>query len=295
MNNPYFSIVIPTYNRAALVLEAVNSALQQQFVDYEIIVVDDGSKDTTEERLKLITDPRFSYYKKENGERGAARNFGTAVARGKYVNFFDSDDLMYSNHLQTAKELIDRENNPEFFHLGYDNKTRDGVLLKKVDNLDNSIQRRVLFSNFLGTTGVFVRKDIAAKHRFEESRVLATAEDWELWIRLLSRYTIRYSNTITSTVVNHPQRSIFTIPADKVIARDTFLVSVLEKDPEVMACFAESWKKFVAERYTFIMLCLAEERRRREVFHWARKALSVYLPIVVSRRFLASIKNAITK
>ena len=74
--NPFFSIVIPTYNRAQLVSECIRSVLKQTFGRFEIIVVDDGSTDTTEESVKAITSDRLFYYKKNNEERGAARNFG---------------------------------------------------------------------------------------------------------------------------------------------------------------------------------------------------------------------------
>jgi glycosyltransferase involved in cell wall biosynthesis len=291
-SNPFFSIVIPTYNRAALVVATIQSILRQELPDFEIIVVDDGSKDDTETRIGAIKDPRLFYYRKENGERGAARNFGARISRGTYINFFDSDDLMYPNHLSTAKELIDKKNSPEFFHLGYDFKNPDGTLTRKVDQLDDSIRVKAMFDNFLSCNGVFVRKDIVQQFPFEEARVLASAEDWELWIRLLSRYQLQYSNTITSTVVNHDQRSLRTIPTEKIIARDTFLVEALAKDDAVRSAFGKKWNKFVAERYTFFMLCLAEDGRKSEVRKWAIKAASVYPTIAFSSRFLASLKRA---
>lgn len=292
-SSPFFSVIIPTYNRAPLVEAAVHSVLKQEFKDFEVIVVDDGGKDDTGVRIKLMGDPRLSYHWKPNGERGAARNYGASIARGKYLNFFDSDDLLYPNHLAVARNLIDTVNNPEFFHLGYDFKTSEGELIRKVDDLDESIQQRAMFDNFLSCNGVFVRKDIADKFRFEEERVLASAEDWELWIRLLSRFKIRYSNMITSTVITHEQRSIHTIPTKKVIPRDEFLIRNLEKDPDVMTCYGRSWRKFKAERYTFIMLCLAEDGEKKEVWVWARRAFAVYPLILFSGRFLASIKKAI--
>ncbi|MEJ0034341.1 MAG: glycosyltransferase family A protein [Bacteroidota bacterium] len=291
-SNPFFSIVIPTYNRAALVALSIQSVLKQGLQDFEIIVVDDGSRDDTEARVRAINDPRLFYHRKENGERGAARNFGARVARGTYINFFDSDDLVYANHLSEAKRLINEKKSPEFFHLGYDFKKEDGTLTQKVDQLDDTIRIKAMFDNFLSCNGVFVRKDVAQRFPFEEARVLASAEDWELWIRLLSRYQLQYSNTITSTVVNHDERSIRTIPTDKIIARDTFLVEALAKDDAVLSAFGKKWNKFVAERYTFFMLCLAEDGRKGEVRKWALKAARVYPGITLSSRFLASLKRA---
>src|SRR5882672_6620269 len=96
---PQFSIVMPTYNRAHMVGKTIASILRNDFTDFEVLVVDDGSEDDTEALIAKLTDPRIHYYKKENGERGAARNYGAIRANGRYINFFDSDDVMYPNHL----------------------------------------------------------------------------------------------------------------------------------------------------------------------------------------------------
>lgn len=290
--SPYFSIVVPTYNRAKLVAETISTILAQDFTDYEILVVDDGSTDNTEQVLSTIRDPRFQYHKKANGERGAARNYGAKLARGQYVNFFDSDDWMYPNHLSAAKKLIERENAPEFFHLGYDFKSPDGRVLKLVNQLDDSVQTRAMFDNVLSCNGVFVRRDIALQFPFEENRVLASAEDWELWIRLLSRFKIRYSNEVTTSVVSHDLRSIHTIPTKKVIPRDMLLIDLLQADEMVRKAFGNLFGKFVAERYTFIMLCLGNDGQRTEIRTWARKAVAAHPAIIFSRRFLASVKKS---
>src|SRR5690554_1994132 len=119
---PEFSIVIPTYNRAHLICKTIDSVLAQTFQNFEIIVVDDGSTDNTDEVIKekYGNHPQLSYYKKENAERAAARNYGTQKAKGKYVLWFDSDDIMYSNHLKKANEYIIKNNSPEVLALSFD-------------------------------------------------------------------------------------------------------------------------------------------------------------------------------
>ena len=131
-----FSIIIPTYNRAAFIRNTIQSLLNQSYSNFEIIVVDDGSKDNTDEIVKEITDPRVLYFKKENAERGAARNYGLNLAKGTYVNFFDSDDLAYPNHLASALAVVEEKDNPEIFHLGYDIKEPGGKLLAKERRAD---------------------------------------------------------------------------------------------------------------------------------------------------------------
>ncbi|MBL7858074.1 MAG: glycosyltransferase family 2 protein [Cyclobacteriaceae bacterium] len=292
-SSPLFSIVIPTYNRAHLIAKTLNSVLAQHFTDFEILVVDDGSKDNTAEVVRGFSDSRVTYYKKENDERGAARNYGTARAHGSYITFFDSDDLMYPNHLRVASNLVASIGNPEWFHLAYDYQLEDGSVINQINDFDEHIQQTIYFNNRLSCNGVFLRRDIALQFPFEEDRVLASSEDWELWIRLLSHFKLHYSNEITSSVVNHDQRSLFTIPAEKVIARDLLLIEKLRADAVVMKQYGQSFKRFIADRYTFFMLCLAEQKQRLGVWQWGMRAFQSYPLILGSKRFLASIKNSI--
>lgn len=101
MDAPFFSIVIPTYNRAHLVGLILDSVRQQVFPDFEVLVVDDGSTENTEAVVGAAgaTDPRVKYLPKTNAERGAARNYGLAHARGTYALFLDSDDRLHPTHL----------------------------------------------------------------------------------------------------------------------------------------------------------------------------------------------------
>lgn len=290
---PLFTIIIPTYNRAHLIKKTVDSVLAQEFGDFEILIVDDGSQDNTEEVVEMIADRRIKYHKKKNQERGAARNFGASRAMGLYVNFFDSDDLMYPNHLLVASKKIKEAINPEFFHLAYDFKDETGRIIKQVNDFSVDIQKDILFNNRLSCNGIFIRKDIAQQFPFEENRILASSEDWELWIRLSSRFKLHFSNDITSSVVNHKSRSLFTINAENVIERDLFLIDRIKADPIVKAAFKQSISRYIAERYTFFMLCLAENQKRSDVWKWAMRAAKAFPPIIFSKRFLASIKKSV--
>lgn len=292
---PLFSIVVPTYNRAHLIGKTLQTILQQKFTDFEVLVVDDGSKDNTADVVKQFDDERIQYLQKANAERGAARNYGAARARGSYVNFFDSDDLMLPHHLSVAKAMISQGNNPEFFHLGYEHRVDDGTLLGIHKSPGADVRQVILFDNKLSCNGVFLRKDIALQFPFEENRVLASSEDWELWIRLVSRFDLPCSPEVTSTVVNHDHRSLTTIPAEKIVPRDLLMIELLKKDDTVITAYKGNFNRFIAERFTFFMLKFSEENKREEVFKWAWKAFTTYPLILVSKRFLASLKNSVLK
>jgi glycosyltransferase involved in cell wall biosynthesis len=290
---PVFSIVIPTYNRATLIGKTLESVFAQRFQDFEVLVVDDGSKDNTKEVVNKFNDSRLTYFLKENGERGAARNYGAARARGQYVNFFDSDDIMCPNHLEVANTMISPA--PEIFHLGYDTRLGDGTLLRRSNSFRGSLNKVILFDNVLSCNGVFLKKEIIDEYRFCEDRDLSSSEDWELWIRLACRFKIHYLNEITTTVIDHDYRSLRTIDPAKVVVRDLLFIERLRGDEAVMRTYGRSFSRFVAERYTFFMMRFAELRRRTEVLTWAMRASWVHPPIIVSRRFLAAIKNIVIK
>jgi len=105
--HPRVSVIIPTYNRAGLISQAIDSALRQTFGDHEVIVVDDGSTDETAAVVRAYGD-RVRYVWTPNGGAGHARNVGMAHARGDYLTFLDSDDLLYPYALEVSTRLLAR-------------------------------------------------------------------------------------------------------------------------------------------------------------------------------------------
>lgn len=108
---PTVSVIIPTYNRAGYLREAVQSVLDQSFHDFEIIIVDDGSLDATREVAKNFEDNRIRYYYQANSGRSIARNRGLELAEGDYIAFLDDDDLYLPNKILC--QLLYLENEPE--------------------------------------------------------------------------------------------------------------------------------------------------------------------------------------
>jgi len=290
----FFSVIIPTYNRATLIGETIQSLLQQSFQDFELLVIDDGSTDNTEEVIAAIKDERLSYYKKQNEERGAARNFGTRLAKGKYVNFFDSDDLAYPSHLQVAFDLItSKYNNCEVLHTNYDVKKGDQIERSEKKIQEGLVNGPLIKDNFLSCNNVFVRQDIALKHPFPENRIMAIAEDWALWLLLGARYPIYHSNIVTSTIVFHDNRSVFDFNIDKIIQRDLLLINCLLEDKAFVNYYSKGLNLFKAERYTFIALFLAIKNRKKESMQYLTKSIQSTARILLTRRFWGTIKNLI--
>jgi glycosyltransferase involved in cell wall biosynthesis len=106
--NPRVSVIMPSYNTAHLIAASLDSVLQQTFSDFEIIVVNDGSPDTTE--LERILEPysgRIVYIKQKNMRAAGARNTAIGRARGEFLAFLDSDDVWFPNHLASQMQLFE--------------------------------------------------------------------------------------------------------------------------------------------------------------------------------------------
>ncbi|MDD9912572.1 MAG: glycosyltransferase family 2 protein [Alphaproteobacteria bacterium] len=104
--SPFFSIVIPVYNRAGRIGPTLKSCLEQTFQDFEIILVDDGSSDNLEEVINTYNDDRLRYIYQENAGGGAARNTGMLAAKGQYIALLDSDDMYFPEKLQKAYDFL---------------------------------------------------------------------------------------------------------------------------------------------------------------------------------------------
>lgn len=109
-DSPLISVIIPTYNRRGYIVESVESVLRQSFSDFEILVVDDGSTDGTEEAVRPYAD-RIRYLRQENRGAAAARNRGIREALGRYIAFMDSDDLSAPHHLQALHDFLEWNSN----------------------------------------------------------------------------------------------------------------------------------------------------------------------------------------
>lgn len=290
---PYFSIVIPTYNRARLIRQTIDSVLAQEDRDFEVLVVDDGSTDDTAAVVRAIRDERVTYYGKENAERGAARNYGAQRARGRYVNFFDSDDLLYPNHLREARRLIAEQGEPEIFHLGFEMRDAKGNLLWRVDSLKGDLNEQLPRGNLLSCNGVFVRRDVALAFPFNEDRKLSASEDWELWLRLASRYKIHYSNEVTSVIVNHDERSVLSINEAALLNRKDLTLKYLFEDAAFVKKYGRRRRMIENEFLSYMALHLAMSGERRRAFKYLKDSVRVQPSSVFRRRFLAAAKHIV--
>ena len=135
-----FSIIMPVYNVEKYVEKAIRSVMNQTYKNFELIVVNDGTKDNSMDIIKKLQkeDKRIKIFNKENGGLSSARNFGLKYATGEYVCFIDSDDYVYANYLEVLyNEILNKESDLIIFGYNVDVVDSNEIILKEFDILEN--------------------------------------------------------------------------------------------------------------------------------------------------------------
>ena len=190
LNKPLVSVIIPTYNRGWILQEAIDSVLDQDFSDYELIVVDDGSNDNTREILGAYGD-RITVLRQPNRGVSAARNRGINEAAGQLIAFLDSDDLWLPGKLSTQVGFFE-DNADAVINQTQEIWIRNGQRVnpkKKHHKFSGMIFERSLALCLVSPSAVMIKKslfDIVGV--FDED--LPACEDYDLWLRISCRYPV---------------------------------------------------------------------------------------------------------
>ena len=292
----FFSIVIPTYNRADLLRDTLVSIQNQSFEDFEVIIVDDGGKDHTEQVVAELNDTRFKYHWKENGERARARNYGIRKSTGKYISFHDSDDILYPNHLHIVYEFIRNNPKAKFIATGRQNIDENGAQILG-STTPNPVRPNdsLIYGNYLSCLGVFIISGLLKENRFLEDDDLLLSEDWHLWLRIAARVKLYYIPETTCALRVHDARSVLAVDVQKQIKRQTVLMESLKADQIFMQKYGNQWPGFEAHNYTYIALhvLLGKPKYRSVALQHLWKAIKLYPPTLFKRRTLAILKHFI--
>jgi glycosyltransferase involved in cell wall biosynthesis len=289
MERLFFSIIIPVYNRDSLIRKTIESCLNQTYKDFEIIVVNDGSTDNTEEVVKLIQSDKILYFKKENGERAAARNFGIAKSSGNYVTFVDSDDLLYPTYLSNASETICKSEAP-FVHLAYEVKDNFGTVLTKKNFIKSHTYDFLVRGNPLSCLGVFIKRENLAQFRFNEDRELSMVEDWELWLRLVANFRIVADNRISAAMIYHKKRSLNGMDISKLAKAKEMAIKYAFEDKAVQHIYGNHKGEMVAFSESYVALNFALTGNKKSALNYLRKSFTHYPGVIFSKRFLVILK-----
>lgn len=208
---PFFSVIIPTYNRSNFIVATITSVLEQNFEDFEVLVIDDGSTDNTKEIIERILqkDKRVKYFYKTNAERGAARNFGVQESNGKFLIFLDSDDLFLPFHLQNLEKIIFQNPKINFFASKFDFLENNIVFKSPINNIpDGRIDYTLLIKGNPFACNVCIKKNNDCLSLFLEETKYSGMEDWIfLFTNTWSQDLFLYNQT-TVRMNEHPNRSM---------------------------------------------------------------------------------------
>ncbi len=189
---PFFSVIIPSYNRKPFLETAINSVLKQTFDDLELIIVDDGSSDGTKELISTYDDKRITYLYLANHGVSHARNRGLDRAHGQYIAFLDSDDYWVPEKLSKTYDAIKQFPDINIFHteeVWY----RDKKLLnqkQKHKKPSGFVYKNALPICCISISTVAIRRVVFdAIGTFDET--LEACEDYDFWLRATNKYEIK--------------------------------------------------------------------------------------------------------
>ena len=202
----FFSIIIPLFNKENFIENTIKSVLNQSFSDFEVLIINDGSTDKSEEKVLEFKDNRIQYFYKENSGVSSARNFGIEKAQSNYITFIDADDYWYPNFLQEMFENSNRFPELQVFSAAIEVETSKKIIpsiysiiktadCEIVNYFDASLKETVIC-----TSCAVFHKSIFEKIGFFDTQ-LKSGEDTDLWIRIGLNYQILFSWKILARYV----------------------------------------------------------------------------------------------
>ena len=233
-NRPLISVIVPTFNRADFLPEAVESALSQTEVEVEVIVVDDGSTDHTAaviEQKRTHWGNRVRYIWQKNSERSVARNHGLEYARGEYVTFLDSDDVWRPEHALTCVTALEADRDSIAAYSEYGLISADGGVIRervpRPESGGKNFQKNLCLKRLiLHPTEIVIRRSALGNGEVFDPEIPG-AEDWLLWVKLAKKASFLSTGKSTVWMRLHPKgtfgepqkfaRSLM-LAAEKVIA-----------------------------------------------------------------------------
>ncbi|KQB37708.1 glycosyltransferase family 2 protein [Flavobacterium aquidurense] len=193
----FFSIIIPLYNKEKFIENTIQSVLDQSFGDYEIIVINDGSTDKSEEKLLNFKDDRIRYYSKKNEGVSLTRNLGISLANASFVTFLDADDYWYPDFLRVMREYCTQFEKQKIFAAAIEIETSKKIFPAKYSISKNSDFEFVnYFKASKKESAILTSSAVFNKSIFDEIGVfdpkIKSGQDTDLWIRIGLKYPILF-------------------------------------------------------------------------------------------------------
>jgi glycosyltransferase involved in cell wall biosynthesis len=187
---PLISVIIPVYNGEKMIRETIDSVLNQTFPDFELLVINDGSTDSTLEVLQTIQDRRLKVFSYPNAGQPVSRNRGIGKAVGEYISFIDADDLWTPDKLEAQLRVLQENPEAAVAYSWSDCIDESSQFFRQGGHLsiNGDVYQNLLVVNFLenGSNPLIRRQALMEVGGFDES--LSNAHDWDMWLRLAAHY-----------------------------------------------------------------------------------------------------------
>ena len=187
---PKISVIIPVYNGEKTIQETIESVLGQTFVDFELIIIDDGSSDRTVEIINKNLDSRIKLYSYPNQGLSVSRNRGIQRSQGDYISFIDADDLWTKNKLAAQHQALQNIPTAAVAYSGTSRIDESSKILYDIPlaKIRGKVYSYLLLRDIIGSGSnpLIQRQALLATGKFNES--LQAAEDWDMWIKLSAKY-----------------------------------------------------------------------------------------------------------
>jgi glycosyltransferase involved in cell wall biosynthesis len=287
---PTISVVIPAYNAARFIGDALASIRAQTLRDIDVIVVDDGSTDSTVAKVQgFAPSLDITIIRQPNAGPAAARNHGVRRARGRFCAFLDSDDVMLPERLESQLALFQAHPSLGLVHTDLMTFDDRGIIHRTRHAFSNpcggAVLDRLLIDNFITTSTVMAPKErLIEAGLFNEKR--RVSEDFELWLRMASRWTIGF---VDRPLVQYRRRP-GSLSADKLLTARCAL-DVVEnfwsEHPELQRRESKVYRHSLAHHLAFAGAAALDQRRHGTALRYLSRALRYDPSRWTSWRYLA--------
>jgi len=213
--SPFFSIIISLYNKELYIENTLKSVLNQNFKNFEIIVVNDGSTDTSIDKIKSIKSSKFKIYNTDNNGVSHARNYGISLAKGRYIALLDADDYWHNNHLTELNTTIKKFPEAGIFCNNYEIYYRRDFIKPAQFSFSYSTHP-ILINDYFKCSRInsviWTSSACFSKNSFETigkfKTNLRTGQDIDLWIRYALQHEVAFNPKITMRYRNYDKSSL---------------------------------------------------------------------------------------
>lgn len=247
---PKISVIIPAYNSEKTIKTTIESVLKQTFVDFELIIINDGSQDSTLDIISQIQDSRIKVFSFDNAGGNVSRNRGLNYAVGEFVSFLDADDIWTDDKLEIQLKALQETSQAAVAYslTNYIDENGDFVVSGTHITVNGDVYENLLITNFLenGSNPLIRREALIDNGGFDKS--LSAAQDWDMWLRLACKFDFVCIPSV---------QILYRISANSVssnlVRQEKACLQVLERAYQVRpSALKDSWNISLANLYKYL-------------------------------------------